>query len=98
MSLALLLAVANWVQQQATLRRKKHIESKAGEPRQGLELTTATEGEMLLEVLKKLDHLSADVAAKRAAEPSAAAAPSKSPHRLQPRTNGSSIEISAMGI
>ena len=96
--MALVLAATNWMQQRVPFRSKRHADSKAGEPEEGLELTTATEGEMLLEVLKKLDHLSADVAAKQAAEPPAAAAPSKSPHRLQPRTNGSSIEISAMGI
>ena len=102
---ALLLAVANWIQQQATLRSKNHIESKAGEPGQGLELTTATEGEMLLEVLKKLDQLSAGVAAQQAAEPpaAAAAAPSEPQRRRRSRKNGNNgplgdMEVNALGI
>ena len=102
---ALLLAVANWIQQQATLRSKNHIESKAGAPGQGLELTTATEGEMLLEVLKKLDQLSAGVAAQQAAEPpaAAAAAPSESQRRRRSRKNGNNgplgdMEVNALGI
>ena len=103
--MALLLAVANWIQEHATLRSKNHTESKAGGPGQGLELTTATEGEMLLEVLKKLDQLSAGVAAQQAAEPpaAAAAAPSKAQRRRRSRTNGNNgpsgdMEVSALGI
>ena len=86
--MALMLAIVKWVHQRVTLSNQKRAGSKAGEPEQGLCLTTATEGEMLLEVLKKLDQLSVNAAAQQAVKSPASSLPNE-PYKLHPRMNGS---------
>ena len=81
--MAFVLAIVKWGHQRV---RRSTAASRAGE---GLELTTATEGEMLLEVLRKLDQLSATGAAQQAVEFTAPAALPNEPHRRRPCTNGS---------